>query len=213
MTGVVSAMADDLVLGEFALAGVGLASFLAFLAGAMATSLMINWARRRRLRSLFALPLFLEAALLLCFGLLGTSLGSHTALLVPATLLLPGTVLLLCFLMGLQNAVITKVSRAEIRTTHVTGLTTDLGIELGKLFFVNRDSELGPVMANRAKLRIHLLLIGCFFGGGIVGAFGFKHLGFIATVPLAVLLALIAARPLAEDAQVRWRLLRRQGPE
>jgi len=38
---------------------------------------------------------------------------------------------LLCFIMGLQNAVITKISHAEIRTTHVTGLVTDVGIELG----------------------------------------------------------------------------------
>jgi len=32
----------------------------------------------------------------------------------------PATVMLLCFVMGLQNAVISKLSRAEIRTTHIT---------------------------------------------------------------------------------------------
>ncbi len=31
--------------------------------------------------------------------------------------------------MGLQNATITKISGAVIRTTHLTGVTTDLGIE------------------------------------------------------------------------------------
>jgi hypothetical protein len=41
-------------------------------------------------------------------------------------------VVILCYIMGLQNAVITKISRAEIRTTHVTGLVTDIGIELGQ---------------------------------------------------------------------------------
>ena len=36
---------------------------------------------------------------------------------------------------GLQNALITKLSRAEIRTTHITGIVTDIGIELGKLLY------------------------------------------------------------------------------
>ena len=71
----------------------------------------------------------LEAVLLLCFGLLGSNLERHRLLFVPVT------VVLLCFVMGLQNAIITKISRAEIRTTHVTGLVTDMGIELGKLIY------------------------------------------------------------------------------
>jgi uncharacterized membrane protein YoaK (UPF0700 family) len=64
----------------------------------------------------------LEALLLLCFGLLGANLEQHRWLFVPAT------VALLCFAMGLQNAMITEISKAEIRTTHVTGLVTDIGI-------------------------------------------------------------------------------------
>ena len=35
--------------------------------------------------------------------------------------------------MGLQNAIMTKISKAEIRTTHMTGVVTDIGIELGRL--------------------------------------------------------------------------------
>lgn len=207
MTGIVSSMADDLALGNFALAGAGLAAFSAFLLGALTTAIAINWARRRHLRSQYALPLLLESVLLLGFGLLGSTISQHTALLMPAT------VLLLCFLMGLQNAVITKVSRAEIRTTHVTGLVTDMGIELGKLLYLNRAHHEPPVLANRAKLRVHLLLIGSFFGGGVCGALGFKRLGYAVTIPLALLLALLAMRPLFEDVQVRRRLARIQAPE
>ena len=80
--------------------------------------------------------------------------------------------------MGLQNAVITKISRAEIRTTHVTGLVTDIGIELGKLVYINpREAGRDPVLANRQKLRIHTVLVSCFFVGGFAGALGFKHHG------------------------------------
>lgn len=40
----------------------------------------------------------------------------------------------LLFAMGLQNALVTKISNATVRTTHLTGLFTDLGIELSQLF-------------------------------------------------------------------------------
>ena len=193
MTGVVSAMADNIVLGQASLVLAGLAGLLSFIVGAMTTAILVNWGLRRRLRSAYALPLLLEAALLLLFGLLGASLGLHTALLVPVT------VLLLCFMMGLQNAVISKISHAEIRTTHVTGLVTDLGIELGKLVYFNHLAGVGPVRASRVRMRHQGLLIGLFFVGGVAGALGFQLAGYITTVPLAVLLLTLALRPLLLD--------------
>jgi uncharacterized membrane protein YoaK (UPF0700 family) len=127
MTGIVSALADNVALGEIALVIAGLSSILAFLTGAATSAIRITWGRRRALQSEYAVPLMVEAVLLLCFGFLGSNLERHRLLFVPAT------VGLLCFVMGLQNAMITKISKAEIRTTHVTGLVTDIGIELGKL--------------------------------------------------------------------------------
>jgi uncharacterized membrane protein YoaK (UPF0700 family) len=106
--------------------------------------------------------------------------------------------------MGLQNAVITKISRAVIRTTHVTGLITDLGIELGKLLYVNRQPGSAPVLADRHRLRVHGQLVACFFVGGLAGALGFKYLGFISTVPLALMLLLLVMRPALDD----WHRLR-----
>ena len=208
MTGIVSSMADNLALGELTIALAGLAALAAFLAGAMTTAVLVNWGRRTRLRSQFALPLLLEAALLLLFGLLGATMSMQVALLLPVT------VLLLCFIMGLQNAVITKISRAVIRTTHITGMVTDLGIELGKLVYVNRfgadlRSGVDPVMADRRKLRLHGLLIGMFFIGGLVGALGFKHVGYSMTIGLAAILVPISLRPVVDDMQIRYRAWRR----
>ena len=198
MTGIVSSLADNLVLGQARLALSGLIALLAFLVGAMTTTWLVNWGMRRELRSAYGLPLMLEAMLLLVFGLFGAALDLLQAVLVPLT------VVLLCFIMGLQNAVITKISQARIRTTHVTGLVTDLGIELGRLLFVNRRSGVPPVRADRQRLRVHLQLIGCFLGGGVVGALGFKHLGYLSTVPLAALLLLLVLRPALDD----WKRLR-----
>ena len=195
MTGVLSSVADNLVLGQVGLALAGLALLAAFISGAMTTAWMVNWGLRRNLQSAYGRPLLLEAALLLVFGLFGTGINFFAGLFVPLT------VLVLCFIMGLQNAVITKISNAEIRTTHVTGLVTDLGIELGKLFYINRLTRERLVLANRKKLGIHVKLITSFFVGGLLGAVGFKTMGFVATVPLSLVLALLVWRPVLNDAR------------
>ncbi|MFT5933758.1 MAG: uncharacterized membrane protein YoaK (UPF0700 family) [Hydrogenophaga sp.] len=195
MTGIVSSVADNLVLGQAWLALSGLIALLAFLLGAMCTTWLVNWGMRLALRSAYGLPLMLEALLLLVFGLFGAALDLLQALLVPLT------VMLLCFIMGLQNAVITKISQARIRTTHVTGLVTDLGIELGRLLFVNRRPGVQPVLADRQRLRVHLQLVCCFLGGGVAGALGFKHMGYLSAVPLAALFLLLVLRPALDDCK------------
>lgn len=201
MTGVVSALADHLVLGELALAAASLGALGAFLLGAMTTAWLVNWGLREKLASAYGLPLLLESALLLIFGIFGAAINLWSNFFVPLT------VLLLCFIMGLQNAVITKISKAEIRTTHVTGLVTDLGIELGKLLYINR-SLAEPVRANHPKLRLHLILISSFFIGALCGAFGFKFLGYVTTVPLALTLLLLVSRQVAYDVLERLPYLR-----
>ncbi|MBV8666386.1 MAG: DUF1275 domain-containing protein [Burkholderiaceae bacterium] len=198
MTGMVSTFADQIVLRNFALAAVALASWLAFVAGAAATAILVNYQRRYGVTNIYAAPLLIEAMLILVFGSFGGTLERHE--LGDVSL----AVITLCLTMGLQNALITKISRAEIRTTHVTGLTTDLGIELGKLLYWNRKRAKGdkesadtriPVTANRRKLRVHAILIASFVCGGVAGALGFKHLGFVSAVPLALALTMIALAP------------------
>jgi len=198
MTGIVSGAVDDLALGHAGLALAGVLLVMVFISGAITTTVLVHWARRRGLHSQFALCLLLEAALLLVFGLLGANLAKTSALLVPAT------AALLCFIMGLQNAMVTKISQAEVRTTHMTGVVTDLGIELGKLLYWNRlrdDPDLGMVRANREKLRTHALLLCSFAGGGLGGALAFQWLSFAATLPIALLLAAMAAVPILDDLQ------------
>lgn len=195
MTGVVSSLADSLALHQWRTAAAAFGALVCFLLGAATSAVLVNLARRRRLHSEFALPLLLEALLLLVFGTLGGWMAAIQGLVIPAT------VMLLCFMMGLQNALITKVSRAEIRTTHVTGLVTDIGIELGKLLYWNQlqtDPAL-HVLADRQRLLVLTLLVGSFFLGGLVGAVGFQRFGYFMTVPIAVLLVVLASVPAADD--------------
>lgn len=192
MTGILSSINDSLVTGQVALAATALGSVLLFLLGAATSAICIHWGRRRQAHSEYAAPLMLEALLLLAFGLIGARLEQERLLLIPAT------VGLLCYVMGLQNAMITKVSRAEIRTTHVTGIVTDIGIELGKLLYWNSHGE-HPVRADHTRLRVLASLLGMFMLGGAAGAVGFQQIGFLATLPLAGLLVLLAWVPVMDD--------------
>lgn len=105
----------------------------------------------------------------------------------------------LCFTMGLQNAIVTKASDSQIRTTHVTGMVTDIGIELGKLLYHHSRHDLEPVVANTTRLRHHLAIVGLFFAGGILGAFGYLAIGFYALIPAAMWLMVLALPPLVAD--------------
>ena len=74
-----------------------------------------------------------------------------------------------------------------------------MGIELGKLFYINRSQNKLPVRANRQRLRIQTSLVLGFLLGGLLGALGFKYWGYITTVPLAALLWILCLRPLLTD--------------
>jgi uncharacterized membrane protein YoaK (UPF0700 family) len=199
MSGIVSSMADATAVQDVGWLAAGSSALAAFLAGAGCTAILVNWGRRRDLHSEYALPMMVEAGLLLCFGLMGGHLEHHSWFVVPAT------VALLCFTMGVQNAIITKISQAEIRTTHVTGMVTDIGIELGKALYWNRRSgdELTAVRADMEKLWLLVSLVGLFFAGGVVGAVGFRYAGFVATLPLAILLLMLSVVPVMDDLRER----------
>ncbi|MDD0811184.1 YoaK family protein [Curvibacter sp. RS43] len=202
MSGFVSMLADHLVLGNLLLVGSACGVLLSFTCGAAVTAVLFNWARVHHLRSGYALPLLLEALLMLLFGLIGGTLNHQTPFAVPVT------VLLLAFIMGLQNAVVTKMSAAQIRTTHMTGVLTDLGIELGKLLYWNGQAPpQSQVRANRARLRLFTTLLGLFTVGGVVGAAGFKHIGFIWVLPLATVLLALSLPPLLGDLRRLGRML------
>lgn len=73
---------------------------------------------------------------------------------------------------GLQNAMVSTYSGAVIRTTHVSGMFTDLGIFLGH--------RLRGLPVDARRLRLCFLVISGFLCGGVAGALAFQHLGYSA---------------------------------
>jgi uncharacterized membrane protein YoaK (UPF0700 family) len=84
---------------------------------------------------------------------------------------------------GLQNAMVTTFSGSVIRTTHVSGMFTDLGIYLGH--------KLRGIRADERRLRLSVLVISGFAGGGVVGAWAFARVGnYALLIPAATSFAL-----------------------
>jgi len=83
---------------------------------------------------------------------------------------------LLCLICGMQNGMITTVSRSVVRTTHLTGITTDLGIGIVRVLNQKKfaDQMTDEVRANLVRVGIIF-----FFGfGSVVGGFSFIHAGY-----------------------------------
>lgn len=195
MTGLTATMADHLVDGDVELLSLGAVGLGAFVLGGIWCSLLFTWGRRRGLGCRFANVLAFEGALILVFSLTAEAVEDDHRGLVP--------VAVLCFTMGMQNALLSKVADIPVRTTHVTGMVTDIAIELGRMLYPHRTPGPEPVRADRRKLRVLTTLVGLFFLGGVTGTVGYLAAGFSFLVPVALLLLVLAYRPVARDLSRR----------
>ena len=126
VTGHVAFLAEAIFLHDWK-KSVSLFLFIFFFwLGAFVSGLLVETASHKNAKFIYKLPVLLEALLLLF-----VSLSSLLSFLSAPTV----TACVLLFAMGIQNATVTQLSNALIRTTHLTGLFTDLAIELAQLLF------------------------------------------------------------------------------
>lgn len=174
----------------------------AFFTGAIASAVMTESARRRGTASKYMMPLAIEGTLLAALAITISTLrldASHpVADFTRLSYFLCGVS---AFAMGLQNATITKISGSVVRTTHLTGVITDLGLEgVQYLFWVfdrtrgNKHLRMGRVMRLSRRepslLRLALLasILGSFLFGATFGTFIFIRFPFQAMLaPVAFL--------------------------
>lgn len=84
--------------------------------------------------------------------------------------------MLLCLVCGIQNGTITSVSKSVVRTTHLTGITTDLGI--GIIRVLNKD-KIKEGMENEG--RANIMRVGIIFSfviGSVAGGYLFTRCGY-----------------------------------
>ncbi|TCU13479.1 YoaK family protein [Rhizobium sullae] len=196
MTGNVSTFSDHIAVGGWLSALFYLAIIVTFILGATVSTLLINAGRRRNMHAIYAYSILTEGILLAVLGCADLwLLGEWRA---------PVLVIGLAFLMGLQNAVVTRISNARVRTTHISGMATDIGIELGMAFDILRGRERpSEAQQNRAKLLLHVQTILAFLFGGILGVLVYRAAGGFLLIATAALLLAIAMTGISRVRQQR----------
>jgi uncharacterized membrane protein YoaK (UPF0700 family) len=176
VTGHFAFFAEEIVLKNYSKAITILIYILFFLFGAFTSNFLVEIASLKKPRIAHAFPMLLEVIILVFVGLSQDFNPNYIAYL-------------LLFAMGLQNALVTNISQSVVRTTHLTGLFTDLGIELSQLFFYKKEIELKRLSRN-ISLRLSIIIfffIGCVLGGLLYETYKLKILLLAATTLLLAL--------------------------
>ena len=183
VTGHFAYFAEEIMKRDYAAAITFFVFTIFFLLGAFTSNFLAELISRKHPNLSHVIPISLEMIVLISVGIFGaqSSLSSTEGKWIAFSML---------FAMGIQNSLVTKISQSTVRTTHLTGLFTDLGIELSQLFFYKKPNE-----KKKLKTSIYLRLsiitfffIGCISGGFLYNLLEMKTLFVAATFLLLALL-------------------------
>ncbi|NQD36342.1 DUF1275 domain-containing protein [Permianibacter sp. IMCC34836] len=170
LTGTSTILGTTLAQADFATSWHLLLILLFFVLGAVTSGLIIRDAHLRLGRR-YGVALLLESLLLLLAMVLLNSGSDAGHYLASAA----------C---GLQNAMASTYSGAVIRTTHVSGMFTDLGIYLGQ--------ALRGLPVDSRRVKLYLFLLSGFIVGGTVGAAAYLRWGYSALAAPAAMAAFLS---------------------
>lgn len=181
VTGHFAYFAEEFMKKDYATAVTFLLFTLCFLLGSFMANTIVEIISRKRQRLAHVVPIALEIVILTSIALLFKTSSIYD---------LHGKLeaFLLLFAMGIQNSLVTKVSQSTVRTTHLTGLFTDLGIEISQLFFYKKPEQQIKLKTN---IYLRLSIISFFFIGCVLGGFAYGYLQ-IKTLLLASAVLVIA---------------------
>jgi len=151
---------------------------LAFLFGSFVSSFITEYFVSKGKDSPHAAAMLLEITLLLFMGTFGKSL-------INVGCSIPLLACILLFAMGLQNSLVSKISNSVVRTTHLTGLFTDMGIELSQLFFYKQEEQRKKLLDS---IGLRTAIIVSFFLGCITGGCMYLYIQLKVLVIAAVIL-------------------------
>lgn len=169
VTGHYAILAAEIVKGNFYQIGVVfLWIFLFFLGGFTSNMLIIHLKGKANAYLAHALPILLEIACLTAVGVYGQYFYQET---------LSETEALMClmlFAMGLQNGLTASISNFAVKTTHLTGTTTDLGI-LASMF---TKKEYRAKKELREKAVLLTSIAAAYLAGAISSGYVYFSVGF-----------------------------------
>lgn len=171
VTGHFAFFAEQIMLEKYHLAFMFFLFTIFFLLGSFTSNFFTELTSKKQSKISHIVPLSLEIIILSSVAILGSNNGFES---------INGkfTAYAMLFAMGIQNSLVTKISSSTVRTTHLTGLFTDLGIELSQLFFYRKEEEIKKLKTS-IYLRLSIItffFIGCFFGGFFYSSLELKTL-------------------------------------
>lgn len=198
VTGSVARVGDDLARGDRDGAVRAAVWIFSFFVGALLAAALAERARKND-KSPYSGTLELETVTLGVIAALGLTEPKG----IPWLAVL--TTALLCLAMGMQNALVTNLSGAIVRTTHLTGVVTDMGIEVVRatrwLLHLRREKNAPGVLKTLVRyrtfpelkmLRLHAAIFLSFLAGAIVGPLLYVRYGYASmALPITTLVALI----------------------
>jgi uncharacterized membrane protein YoaK (UPF0700 family) len=177
VTGHFAFLVDEVFKLEFLEGFIYFLYILSFFLGSFTSSVMVEIMSRKKETLIYVVPAAFESLILFSAAAFGQFLVSQNPNLLAFSLL---------FAMGLQNSLVTTISKSAVRTTHLTGLFTDLGIELSQLFFYKLKDQKEKL---RSSIKLRLTIISFFFVGGLLGGILYSTLKlYVLAIAAAVLL-------------------------
>lgn len=164
VTGHFAVFIEELLRPNYTLAITFSLFVLCFFLGSFSSNLMVEIIKRYNFTYQYTLPVVIETILVFIAG-------SAFTFYTPSNPDYIGFILL--YAMGLQNSLVTKVSKSVVRTSHLTGLFTDLGIEVSNLFFIKNKYRRTKI---KLSIQLRLRIIICFFLGGLTCGIIYSHL-------------------------------------
>ena len=182
VTGHFAFFSEQLSLHHYDLAINFLVFIFSFLLGSFFSSILTEYFESKEKKTSHGLSMSIEIVLLFSVGYYLKFYNNYFSPEVIASALL--------FAMGMQNSLVTQISSSTVRTTHLTGLFTDLGIELSQLFFHNKIEEKKLLWKS---INLRLAIITFFFLGGILGGFLYQYIqeGTLIVASIILLFALL----------------------
>jgi uncharacterized membrane protein YoaK (UPF0700 family) len=183
VTGHFAYFAEEIMKRDYAAAITFFVFTIFFLLGAFTSNFLAELISKKHPNLSHVIPISLEMIVLISVGIFGiaSELSSIEGKWIAFAML---------FAMGIQNSLVTKISQSTVRTTHLTGLFTDLGIELSQLFFYKKPEEKKKLKTS-IYLRLSIIIfffIGCISGGFLYNLLEMKTLFIAATFLLFALL-------------------------
>jgi len=203
VTGHYAILAAEIVKGNWYQVAIVLAWIFLFFFGSFTSNLIVVGFNKKNTYLAHALPIGLEIICLMVVGIYGQFFYQET---------LTETEILLClmlFAMGLQNGLTASISNFAVKTTHLTGVTTDLGILTA--MFTRKEFRANKKLRGKARLLLAITI--SYLVGAIFAGFTYMYMQFKLFYIVSLFLVIVIAYDFYKLRLLRYLVARRHKHE